>query len=279
MQNQSECKTTDRITGRATVRGYVQNLERRLHNLEIRNRELEDRMMSMGIDVRASEEITDPMTASLLHWNETQGNANRPAWGNHPDDSSSGGTGTSQYGNNENRPSHELMPDSSVFPLPDFRGGLAGNNYLGVSSGNSLLSSIRGTSLTVLGMKIDLADYMSSDLDEPEPANFLTKALYNKSYHAFVQTAFSAAPKLEKVELPARGAGFEYAEWYFRVINPYLPILHKPSFLSMVNPLLFSHIGNRLLINSSSPEYMTMKMNMFSSQRPQRPSWYIWCMQ
>lgn len=239
MQNQSECKTTDRITGRATVRGYVQNLERRLQNLENRNRELEDRMMSMGIDVRSSEESTDPTTASLLQWSETQGSSDRQAWENHGNDSSSGGSGVSQYVNNDNGPSSELMPDASLFPLPDFRGGLAGNNYLGVSSGSSLLSSIRGTALTVLGMKIDLADYMSVDLDEPEPANFLTKALYNKSYHAFIQTAFSAAPKLEKVQLPAREEGLQYAEWYFRVINPYLPILHKPSFMSLVSQLIF----------------------------------------
>lgn len=247
MQNQSECKTTDRITGRATVRGYVQNLERRLQNLEIRNRELEDRMMSMGIDVRSSEESTDPTTASLLQWNETQSSSDRQAWGDHRDDSISGGSGTSQYINNDNGPSNELMPDSSLCPLPDFRGGLAGNNYLGVSSGNPLLSSIRGTSLTVLGRKIDIADYMCSDLDEPEPSEFLTKALYNKSYHAFVQTAFSAAPKLEKVELPPRDEGLEYAEWYFRLINPYLPILHKPSFVSLVRRLTLSHRENRLL--------------------------------
>lgn len=253
----------------------MQNLERRLQTLEIRNRELEDRMMSMGIDVRSSEESTDSTTASLLQWNDTQSSSDRQAWGNHRNDTNSGGSGASQYGNNDNGMSNEIMPDASLFPLPDFRGGLAGNNYLGVSSGNSLLSSIRGTALTVLGMKIDLADYMCSDLDEPEPANFLTKALYNKSYHAFVQTAFSAAPKLEKVQLPARDEGLLYAQWYFRVINPYLPILHKPSFISLVSRPTLSNLGNQLLIISSSPEFTMIKVNMLSSQRPQRPSWYI----
>lgn len=232
-------------------------------------------MMSMGIDVRSSDDSTDPTTASLLHWNETQSSSDRQAWGNHRNDTSPGDSGASQYANNDNGPSNELMPDASPFPLPDFRGGLAGNNYLGVSSGNPLLSSIRGTTLTVLGTKIDLADYMCSDLDEPEPTEFLTKALYNKSYHAFIQTAFSAAPKREKVQLPARDEGLLYAQWYFRVINPYLPILHKPSFISLVGQLILSHTGTRSLITFSLHEFTMIKVNKFSSQRPQRPSWYI----
>lgn len=234
MQNQSECKTTDRITGRATVRGYVQNLERRLQDLEIRNRELEDRMISMGIEIKPSDEYTDPTAASLLQWSETEGSSERPAWGNHRHDTSLAGNGAPQYAGSDQGPSNELMSDTSVFHLPDFRGGLAGNNYLGVSSGNSLLSSIRGTALNVLGMEIDLADYMSSDLDEPEPSDFLTKPVYNKSYHAFVQTAFSTIPKLEKVDLPPMNEGLTYAQWYFKVVNPYLPILHKPTFISLV---------------------------------------------
>ncbi len=236
MQNQSECKTTDRITGRATVRGYVQGLERRIQELENRNRELEDRMISMGVDIKPSEEYSDPATASLLQWNETKGNQDHQAWRNLANSTTNG---ASQYPGNNQGPSTAVSPDTSLLRLPDFRGGLAGNNYLGVSSGNSLLSSIRGTALNVLGTEIDLADYISSDLDEPDPSNFLTKALYNKSYHAFVQTAFSAVPKLKKVELPPRTEGLIYAQWYFRVINPYLPILHKFSFISLVIPCLY----------------------------------------
>lgn len=225
MQNQSECKTTDRITGRATVRGYVQNLERQLESLRLRNRELEDRMATVGINIKPPHEYTDSTATSLIQWNETQGNQDHQAWRNEANSSS-------------NVPP-QFPGDNPLFRLPEFRNGLAGNNYLGVSSGNSLLSSIRGTALNVFGMEIDLADYMSSDLDEPDPSNFLTNALYNKSYHAFIQTAFSAIPKLEKPELPPRNEGLIYAQWYFRVINPYLPILHKPTFISLVSTSVF----------------------------------------
>ena len=240
MQNQSECKTTDRITGRATVRGYVQNLERRLQELEIRNRELEDRMISLGVDTKPSDEYADPTATSLLQWNETEGSSDRSTWGNNRHDANLSGNGATQFAGSDQGHSNELIPDTSLFHLPDFRGGLAGNNYLGVSSGNSLLSSIRGTALNVLGVEIDLADYMSADVDEPEPSDFLTKPVYNKSYHAFVQTAFSTIPKLEKVDLPLINEGLIYAQWYFRVINPYLPILHKPSFFSVVSSIQLS---------------------------------------
>lgn len=236
MQNQSECKTTDRITGRATVRGYVQNLERQVESLRLRNRELEERMAAVGINVKPPQEYGDTTAASLIQWNETQGSQDQQAWRNEANSSSNV---PPQFPGDGRGPSNGLMVDNSLFRLPEFRGGLAGNNYLGVSSGNSLLSSIRGTALNVFGMEIDLADYMSSDLDEPDPSNFLIKALYNKSYHAFVQTAFSAIPKLEKVELPPRNEGLIYAQWYFRVVNPYLPILHKPTFISLVSPLVF----------------------------------------
>lgn len=256
MQNQSECKTTDRITGRATVRGYVQNLERRLQDLEIRNRELEDRMISLGVDTKPSDEYADPTAASLLQWNETEGSSDRSAWGNNRHDPNLSGNGATQYAGSDQGPSNELMPDTSLFHLPDFRGGLAGNNYLGVSSGNSLLSSIRGTALNVLGMEIDLADYMSADLDEPESSDFLIKPLYNKSYHAFVQTAFSTNPKLEKVDLPLMNEGLIYAQWYFRVINPYLPILHKPSFFSLVGPMQSSCEASESLI---TPAYKNIQ--------------------
>ena len=239
-QNHSECKTTDRITGIATVRGYVQNLERRVRELQEQNNEYEERLMAMGVDVRPTMDYSDATTASLLRWNETQGDRNRQVWGNHGNGLVPPANNAPQRTGNEAGPTNEPLPDTNSCRLPNFRGGLAGNNYLGVSSGNSLLSSIRGTALSVLGMEIDIADYVSPDLDEPDPSVLLTRPLHNKSYHAFVQTAFSTGPKLEKVELPPKDEGLTYAQWFFRVINPYLPILHKPTFMTLVRQSILS---------------------------------------
>jgi hypothetical protein len=117
--------------------------------------------------------------------------------------------------------------------LPAFRTGCTGDNYLGVSSGNSHLSSIKGTALSILGMEIDIADFTSTDMDEPEPGSHHPQ-LYNKSYQAFLQSCLNINPKIEKVDLPSRAEGLTYAQWYFRVINPYLPLLHKPTFIRLV---------------------------------------------
>lgn len=241
VQNQSQCATTDRITGQATVRGYVQSLERRLRKLEYRNNQMSNRLRSAGIHFTPSDsDETDHTTASLLEWNEAQETQSKGVWQGQQQTRS-----PESHGVTPHPPSHhssgEFDPDMAPLHLPDYRGNLSGNNYLGVSSGNSFLSSIRGTSLNVFGIQIDLADYMSADLDEPDPATFPTQPVYNKSYHAFVHSAFNANPKMAKMSLPPRDEGIVYAEWYFRVLNPYLPILHKPTFMTLVSPkpLLF----------------------------------------
>lgn len=117
--------------------------------------------------------------------------------------------------------------------LPAFRAGCTGDNYLGVSPGNSNLSSIKGTALSILGMEIDIADFYSLDMDEPS-SSAPHAQLYNKSYQAFLQSALNINPKIEKVDLPQRGDAMTYAVWYFRVLNPYMPLLHKPTFMKLV---------------------------------------------
>lgn len=238
MQNQSACKTTDRITGRATVRGYVQNVERRLQQLESHCHELEDRLASLGVDVKTSNHYGHPLNVPPHFYKASRGQSLQPDW---HDES-----------HTANKPTHYSYPasdssrrisqtDGSVSRLPDFRNGLTGENYLGVSSGNSLVSSIRGTSLNVLGMEIDLADYMHADLDEPNSSDYEKRPVYNKSYYAFILTAFSAKPKPQEMGLPPREEGMKCVKWFFKVVNSYLPVLHKPSFMILVTtPSLFS---------------------------------------
>ena len=234
MQNQSPCRTTDRITGVATTRGYVQSLERRLQEIEAHNHELQSRLISLGVEIKPSDSYLDSAAAPLAEWNQSHGSGrNHQRWGSNGHLSNPTNSSAAQYSSMANGSSTALEPDSNLFRLPEFRSGLAGDNYLGVSSGNSFLSSIRGTALNVLGMEIDLADYMSADLDDPDLSR-QDEPVYNKSYHAFVRTAFSPNPKLQAPPLPPKKEGLTYGQWYFRVINPYLPFLHKPTFMSMV---------------------------------------------
>ncbi|KAL8638690.1 MAG: hypothetical protein Q9228_004181 [Teloschistes exilis] len=232
LQNQSQCKTTDRITGRATVRGYVQSVERRLHQLENHCHNLEARLASVGVHVEPPSQYDEVSDTLRPQFEEPPGQPSLPEWRNRTHSTSNGDRASSANFDFSRRLS---QADTSVSRLPDFRNGLTGDNYLGVSSGNSLVSSIRGTSLNVLGMEIDLTDYTHDDLDEPDPADYEKKPVYNKSYYAFILTAFSAKPKPQEMGLPPREEGMKCAEWFFRVVNPYLPVIHRPSGMKLLN--------------------------------------------
>lgn len=241
VQNQTPCRTTDRMTGIANERGHANRLERRIRELYSHMRGLEGRLISLGADVKPFVLEPDPSDGPLAQWNRTEEQAGQdveadesiasPIGEEAPYTPSQNGKPTSPSSDGTNR-------------LPEFRDGLAGDNYLGVSSGNSFISSIRGTAMNVLGAEIDLADYMSPDMDEPDSSTFGAKYPLNKSYRAFVLTAYNSGPKPAKVQLPPENEGRTYAQWYFRVINPYLPMLHKPSFLALVSLRLSVYVSS-----------------------------------
>ena len=225
-QNQTPCRTTDRMTGIANERGHVKRLEHRIRDLDNHIRGLEGRLTSLGADVKPFNLQSDSSAAPVLQDWEAEGSV------------ASGNGDEVTYSPSPNGGSTSPSLDGAN-RLPEFRDGLAGDNYLGVSSGSSFISSIRGTAMNVLGAEIDLADYMSPDMDEPDCSTFGAEYPLNKSYRAFVQTAYNSGPKPAKVQLPPEKEGRTYAEWYFRVINPYLPMLHKPSFLAMVRLYMY----------------------------------------
>ena len=227
-QAQTECKTTDRITGKATGRGYVDNLEGRLSELEQRNQELRAQVLSLGGQI--------PPDSRDANFIPTQYEPLQNGSILHPQRTSSTQSGQSL----DTRPPTLAKESSSMTalpqgrdPLPPSRKGLYGNNYFGITSGNSLLSSVRGTSMNILGMEIDLTDYLSSDVDEPD-LSYADQPVYNKSYRAFVQTAFGAGPKLRKVELPSRSEGMQFAEIFLRITIPFVPVVHKPTYMKLV---------------------------------------------
>jgi hypothetical protein len=227
LQNQTECRTTDRITGRAAPRGYVESIEAQNRELAIRVRELEQLLIQNGIDVKPAANYPDQPIQSY-GYNATGQGGDVQMW--------SQATTSSTY--HAAVPSTNLggaQEETNMFrALSSFRTGCIGDNYLGVSSGNRL-SSINGAALSILGMEIDVADFTSLDIEEPDPnASDFPPQLYNKSFQAFLQSALNVNNRIEKVDLPSREEGITYAQWYFRVINPYAPILHKGTFMSLV---------------------------------------------
>ncbi|PQE31486.1 hypothetical protein CJF32_00008079 [Rutstroemia sp. NJR-2017a WRK4] len=223
LQNNTECRTTDRITGRATSRGYVEGLEQQNRDLQHRLHELEHRLMQSGVDIKSSNGYHDS-GPEQYGYGQPQGSV-PPTWGQSSQGYSSPNVTSLSSGQHQ---------EANMFrALPTFRAGLLDDNYLGVAPGNSHLSSISGTALSILGMEIDIADFRCPDMDEPD-TSLRSAPLYNKSYQAFLQTIINVNPKLEKVELPVRSEGLTYAQWYFRVINPYCPLLHQATFMKLL---------------------------------------------
>ena len=108
--------------------------------------------------------------------------------------------------------------------LPQFKYGSIGDNYLGVASGDSLLSHIRGTSLSVFGTEIDVTDFVQ-DGTEYENSPF--------SYSTLVKICVGGQP-VESVSLPPYEALKEWATWYLRSLNPYTMLVHKPAFMDLI---------------------------------------------
>jgi hypothetical protein len=203
----------------------VEGLENANQELQQRLEELEQRLAQVDLE----------RNSNAYHGGQQTTNYNTPvvhapAW------NSAATSYTSQAVN-----SVPSTQEANMFrALPAFRSGCTGDNYLGVSPGNSPLSSIKGTSLSILGMQIDVADFDSIDMDEPNNSSGFRSALYNKSYQAFLQSTLGVNPKLQNVELPSPDKGFQYAEWYFRALNPYMPLLHKPTFMRLVRQVHYN---------------------------------------
>jgi hypothetical protein len=118
-------------------------------------------------------------------------------------------------------------------PLPQFKPGSVGDNYLGVSGTASLPSQIKGTSLSVFGTEIDIADLVQSEAD------------YDKSvmsYDHFMTVILGEDKTVEKLDFPEYQDLKDFAMWYFRSLNPYTMLLDRPTFMKLVSGLV-RHLG------------------------------------
>ncbi|KAK0356555.1 hypothetical protein LTS02_002435 [Friedmanniomyces endolithicus] len=203
LQNNTECKTTDRVTGRTTSRGHTETLEYENNSLKVYVMELQSQLKQQGIEPTAPP--VDP------HYMQPT-----PVYGGQWDASQSNGY------------QHEEQQASMGALLPEFRAGSIGDNYLGVASENIWLSPIEGTSLALFGTKIDLADFMP-----PEPS----REAIAMSYHTFWSHAFGKTQSTHAPDLPSYEQCRQYAEWYFRSIQTFTPILSKPHFMQMLTQI------------------------------------------
>ncbi|KAL7268445.1 hypothetical protein RUND412_008932 [Rhizina undulata] len=230
-QNRTECRTTDRISQKAIPRGYIEALESKCAQLEVKNKEMEAALTRLGIENRNNgNNHNNGFPPS--HGADWMSNGLRPM----------GVTGDRWQTNGKSfhhQPAYAPAAPCCSSSTPDklcqtmrsgsFRPGNMGAHYLGISSGNSYLSSMKASALSLLGIDIDL-----SDLDPNEPARRDGVSSNDESYGSCLATIFNVNPNVSKVELPPKEEAMGYVDWFFHVSHPYLPILHKPTFVKML---------------------------------------------
>ena len=100
--------------------------------------------------------------------------------------------------------------------------------------------------LSLLGMNIHEREMSPEEVD--------TATCYDRTYKAFLQTAHGISPKLEKVELPSEKDAAQYVEVFFSMINPYLPIVHKGNFMTLVRIISSLQATTVMLTNTIAGE-------------------------
>ncbi|KAF2138262.1 uncharacterized protein K452DRAFT_91007 [Aplosporella prunicola CBS 121167] len=241
IQNNTECKTTDRITGRATIRGHTEAIEYENVQLKQALYQMQAQLKELGVEpkvIPAVHSYAPTPQPAQNGW--PTATADGHLWGSAPP----ANTNAMTYPPASSEPTSANDIDSTQFRttnLPTFRSGLNGDNYLGVSSANSVLSPIKGTSLSFYGMEIDLADFVPDDVEDISSP---------MSYRHFLAVAMNASdrPKPHKVDLPSSHQECEtYASWYFRGLHPYTPVLYKPHFMDLLSRI-YSNVNHTTTI-------------------------------
>lgn len=203
---------TDRVTGRTERRGYLQQLEREKTSLLTHIRDLEKLLKDQGINVHPFLVDTQPPGGYVPVADGL--------------DAKEGGAlvRSSSAGPSGQQTSPPLTSaDSRAFGA-----------YLGVARDDACCSSITGTQLAILGTTVDITSFEAPDMDGPPPGAPPSTPLYNKSLQSFYNSVAKVNPPMD-APLPSRDDAFSYSEWFFVMVGGFVPILHKPSYMKLVN--------------------------------------------
>ncbi|KAI5787658.1 fungal-specific transcription factor domain-containing protein [Peziza echinospora] len=227
IQNHTECRTTDRISQRAMPRGYVENLESKCMELEEKLKEAQA-ALALERGVRGG----NPAAAAVDYMNGGAKNDESGArsgagyvnWSNAGDY----GDKLESYMGGSSKRHPKLRAGDDPERLRSSRTGVStGAYYLGLSSGASTLNSIKDSALSVLGIEIDLSDVDPSEEDGPDGLA--------ESYSRFLSSMFNTNPNTpQNLSLPPKAEFIGMVEWFFSYSFPYLPVLHRPTFIPQV---------------------------------------------
>ncbi|KAF2679892.1 hypothetical protein K458DRAFT_112179 [Lentithecium fluviatile CBS 122367] len=231
-QNRTPCKTTDRITGKATTRGHTEAMEAENNYLRAQIAEMQAQLKEMGVEPRAPSGYNSYAPPSAT-WPPS-------------------GVGNEWEEPSQRRTSLSPLPGyapagalESSGPLPQFKTSSFGDNYLGMSSSDSLLSNIKGTSLSVFGHEIDITDFIQNEQD------YDTSVM---SYNHVIKVALGE-DRVDPVPFPPYPILSEYCTWYLRSLNPYTMLQDKPTLMKLV-----WRIGNEPHFTPSAAETVSIHM-------------------
>jgi hypothetical protein len=237
------CTVTDPLTGNPTYRGEFEYLEHQVAKQRQDIEELLAKLQSLGADVGPYLE-DDPATKQYLAWTQVKATGDTRPWdrdGQLAGSRHSGPQQTDATGAVPG-PAAGMQPTEAVstppastgdpFGLPDLRTGIAGRNYLGISPSTSPSSSSK---LNMFGWEINLSSFTGDDsADESDEPAVPEDKPHGRSYQSFLDTVFGVH-KVPRPTLPSKQDSLQYASSFMSVLNAFLPLLHKSSFMKLVS--------------------------------------------
>ncbi|TKX23265.1 transcriptional activator-like protein 7 [Elsinoe australis] len=207
-QNNTECRTTDRITGRATSRGYTENVETENQALKQHLADLRRQLQEHGIEPRAQPLFRDSFSED----------PSPPSSVTNPNDPHN----LSRILNPE-PPNTKGRSRSAV--LPDYQPDSVGDNYLGVASANDWPSPVGGMHHALFGMHLDLKDFVGNDDSE----------LYTATTYSNFLTYISVKHVVNAPAMPPYHQCRTMFDWFFKMPGSWLPVLHKPHVMALLD--------------------------------------------
>lgn len=259
-----ECYVTDRISGRTERRGYLQELERKDIAMQAHIEQLQQLLQEQGVEVHpwqwspfspasAPETSGRPWSNRGSVWYRTSGSggssgsgsgggSDSKSGGRSDSNSNSGGdSGALVNATSSPSPLTRLTPRSTPRSTPteytinyssaSVLKAFPTDSYIGVRADWAPVNSINGTQVSILGTLLDIDPGAES---EPSPSYWEPTGLYNRSVGSFLRSYMNINPPLENVELPSRSDAIEYSEWYFLMVHPFMPVLHKPTYMTLL---------------------------------------------
>ncbi|KAK3077563.1 hypothetical protein LTS18_009901, partial [Coniosporium uncinatum] len=209
-QTSSQCITTDRNTGRPMPRGYHEDVETDNQILRDRLQKLEALLKQNNIPIQ------NPNVGSSSSGANSTANWPSSSWAHDPSLSATP-PGNNQTDQSSGLPMHLLQA------LPALRNA-QGGSYSGVQvASGSVLSHIKGTSLSFWGMEIDITNFAPAEANEVERY---------ASYDTFIDSLGSTLP--EPPLPPTLDDYNAIAMAYLNGLNPYTPVLDKRDTMALI---------------------------------------------